>query len=107
MGALKQPSRLPVIGEGGQGRPQAEAWRDRSVAVHILEGEARQGFVVVPSGAVWGNALRSISPSPGVLAGGPKSRAPVISSSELRHGVVRPQPAGLNQALGLAGMRGP
>lgn len=34
--------------------------------------------------------------------GDPGTRAPFISSCELPHGVVRPQPAGLNQSHGLA-----
>jgi hypothetical protein len=72
-----------------------------------MEGEARQGFVVVPCGCRVGKRVAVHLHRQACWQGGPKSRAPVISSSELRHGVVRPQPAGLNQALGLAGMRGP
>jgi hypothetical protein len=71
-----------------------------------MEFEARQGFVVVPLCCRMEGRLRSISRA-SVLAGNPSSRVPFISSSELRHGVVRPQPGGLNQLVGLADVRGP
>jgi hypothetical protein len=71
-----------------------------------MECEARWGFVVVPCVAGRGRVADHLQ-SQHVLTGNPNSRVPFISSSELRHGVVRPQPGGLNQILGLAAKRGP
>jgi len=56
MGAPKQTLLRRRIEQGGQGRPEAartlpvgEALTARSVVLHTMECEARQGFVVVPS----------------------------------------------------------
>ena len=67
-----------------------------------MDDEARRGFVV---GSLVMPRVGNACDLPQCQAswlGDPRTRAPFISSSELRHGVVRPQPAGLNQSHGLA-----
>jgi hypothetical protein len=99
----REPRRAVKVGH----RPPAgEALRARSVALHIMECEARRASwssPVLPGRGRFAVHLQGQQ----VLAGNPNTRVPVISSLELQHGVVRPQPAGLNQLLGLAAMRGP
>ena len=80
--------------KAGRRPPGGGALRARSVALHIMECEARQSFVIVPCAVGVGDALRSISIARWCWLGDPRSRAPFISSSEVRHGVVRPQPVG-------------
>ena len=88
--------------KAGRRPPAGEALTARSGAVHIMEFEARQGFVVVPLVVPRRGRIAGLPHCQASWQGDPGTRAPFISSSELRHEVVRPQPAGLNQSHGLA-----
>ena len=100
----REPKRAVKV---GRRPPGGEALTARSVVRHIMGCEARQGFVVAPLCAVWGTRC---DPSPEPGDAGRADPRPGCRSSlrrEERHGVVRPQPGGLNQYLGLAAVRGP
>ena len=67
--------------KAGRRPPGGEALTARSVALHILCCEARQGFVVVPLWCRVGNALRPISRASECQQGNPMNRVPVICPS--------------------------